>query len=154
MIRHERIGCGHERRGVGSFDEPDAARLLERAEAAPPVDAVVVARIGIERPIVQLDDYRQPGVRQGADDGFTREVKRRRRRVGWRVQDGRALRLQAQRSPDRITGPSAVCEPIELWIADERRLRGRDDAGSEIARHAVAVDERHAVVQLVSHRQT
>ena len=117
------------------------------ANARAPVDAAVVARVGVERAIVQLDDHVESGAGEGADDLFAGEVQRRRLGIGGRIERGRPGQGRGRAPRDGRAVISAGRQPIELRIADQRCLLGRDDLRLEVALHPIAVDEGDAVVR-------
>ena len=117
-----------------------------------PVDAAVVARVSIERAVVQLDDDVEAGRRERSHDVFARQVQRGCFRVRRRIERGRP-RDRGPTRPARRAVEAARRQPIELGIPDEHRLPFGDDLGFEVPVHPIAIDERDAIVDLEAERQ-
>jgi hypothetical protein len=77
VVGHHQVRGGEERRGIAGLDEAHPIGLLplKRRESRAPVDAAVIPRIRIQRPIVQFDHDVEPGADERFDDLLAGEVE-------------------------------------------------------------------------------
>ena len=120
-------------------------------QSMPPLNFGVCS---VERQRVQLDDDVPAGVGEGGDDLFAGDVQRRCRRPGRRVERGRPAAVRV-RAPSRTAAASySPLTSRSTFGKPTSTARSRvDQAGREIALHAIAIDEQHAIELVKGDRQ-